>query len=105
MEMGYFLTTVSSVIDDHPVAVSIESLSGCNLGDFYEQVPHEVPVNCLDVGQPGDFFPGYHQNVYRRLRVDIAESQATIVLKDDIGGNLSVDDFLEYRHLTNLIEV
>jgi len=45
-----------------------------------------------------DEFFGNQENVDGRLRGYVAEGQALVVLKNDIGGDFANDDFFEQGH-------
>ena len=42
-----------------------------------------------------DYFLGNDQHMHRRLRLDVVNDDAEIVLKFDFSGDLAVDDFFE----------
>ena len=49
------------------------------------------------VGEFGDRLFGDDEYVYRGLGVDVLEGQAEVVFKDDVGGDVAVDDLAENR--------
>src|SRR5262249_30245536 len=59
------------------------------------QVAEQVAVGFGDVGVCRDDLARDDQDMDRRLRVDVVKGQATVVLVDDLRGNLAVDYFLK----------
>ena len=60
-----------------------------------QQVAEDIAILRAGVRQPGDGLLGDHQDMHRRLRVDVPEGQAAIILIDDVGRDLAVNDLAE----------
>jgi hypothetical protein len=64
-----------------------------------QQVTKQSFVSLRRIIQRLNMFAGNHQHVCRRLRIDIANHEATIVLMDKLGRNLSVNDLAKQTNL------
>ena len=65
-------------------------------GGDHVEVAEQVSVRLGDIGMRRDHLVARDdEHVNRRLRVDVAERQAAVVLVHDVRGDLSVDDLLE----------
>ncbi len=84
VEMIDGLAAVRAGVDHHAVAVS-ETLVAGNLRRREQQVSEQPRMLFAGVRQRGNMFPGHHKKVHRRLRVDVAERDAAVVLVDGLG--------------------
>ncbi len=89
------LAGVGSTVDDHAVA-AVELQFGRQPRDDEQQVAQQRGVGFSYVAQRRDFLFGDDDHVRWRLRSNVVKRQAAIVLVDDAGGDLAVDDALEY---------
>jgi hypothetical protein len=100
VEMIDRLAAVRAGIDHHAVAVS-EALVAGNLSGRKQQVSEQPRMLFAGVRQRGNMFAGHQEKVHRRLRVDVAEGDAALVLEDEPGRNGALDDLAEqaaHRH-------
>lgn len=88
------LAAVRSAVDHGAVAARQFEFLGELRGDD-EQVADEFGIVRFEVGEGDDLPFGNHQQVRGRLRIDVAEGDAAVVLVDDVGGDLAIDDSLE----------
>ena len=89
------LATVFAGVDDGAVSLG-ESFSA---GDFRGgplEVAEQVLVILFCVSDRGDVLPGDNEDMYGRLRLDVGEGVAVLILVDGFGRNASVDDLAEY---------
>lgn len=97
--MVHRLPPISTAVDNGPIAIRQSFLIG-DLANDSKQVPDEICVAGIHFGQRLDRELGNNQHVSRRLRIDIAEGQTAVVLVDDVGRDLFVDDLLkDGRHV------
>jgi hypothetical protein len=94
MEMIDRLASIGPGIDHHAVAVSQAFVAG-NLRGRQQHVAEQRGMFLAGVRQGGDMFAGHHQKVHRRLRIDIAEGAAQLVLVDGLGGDGALGDLAE----------
>ena len=94
MQMIHSLPRVHSLIDDEAVA-AIELGS---LGDLFRGVEKVLVVAMLGKRRDaGDFLARHDEHVHGGLGVRVFERHAMLVLIDDVGGDLSIDDLGEER--------
>ncbi len=98
VEVGNGFAAVRTVIDDEAVAGGGDIFAAGDFGSREEQVAKEVLIIGLCASDARDEFFGNEENVDGRLRRDVAEGQAQVVLKNDIGGDFASDDFFEEGH-------
>jgi len=95
MEMGDGFSAVGSVVDDKAVAGLIElELAGDFLGGGKEMAKDGM-IFRGDSGVAGVVLFGNQQDVDGGLGGDIAEGEDVIILIDDVGFGLTVDDPFE----------
>jgi hypothetical protein len=75
VEVIHRLASISSTIDDESVAGFFQAFRSGDTGGRENEVPGQVAVVCLQVGQAGDVFSGDDQNVGRGLGVNVPEGQ------------------------------
>ncbi len=95
MEVGDRFAAVGAVVDDDPEAVLREAFLLGDEAHAGEEVAEEVLVGGIGLGETNHRFPGNEQKVDRGLGVDITETQALIVLVNDLTGDLAIGDLLE----------
>ena len=88
------LATVPALVDDKAKAVA-QALAGRDLGCDDEEVAKQLGVSGSSLADARDELARDHEDVGGRLRSDIVEGHAMLVLIDDPGGNLTVGDTLE----------
>lgn len=93
MQVKHRLPGATTVVN-HKAEVR-QLLFGSHLACNEEEVADQVRVLLLHIGNLRDGHLRDHKNMNGSLGVDIAESQSPIILIDNVGGNLTVDDFLE----------
>ena len=91
--MKYGLTSLGSVVGDDPIIG--KALFSSNLFSPKHQRSSKVNIARIHFRDRGDGFLGNHQNMNRRLRIDVLEGENFVVFVDDIGRYFSVYDFLE----------
>ncbi len=100
MEMGNRFSPLFSVVDDQPKSPlggpDAESFGDLSGGE--QEMPESLPIVVLRLANSGDHPLRHDEDVDGSLTIDVAESDADIVLVDDVCGNLASDDFFEERH-------
>src|SRR5438094_746482 len=95
VQVRYGLAGSVLAVDDQPITVLYAQLFrqlGRDDVEIAEQ--RDIPFGHVSVG--GDHLGSRNnQDVHRRLGIDVAESQATVIFVDDVGGDLPVDDLLK----------
>ncbi len=94
MEVVDGLAAVFSGVDDHAVAFA-EALVAGNQGRSVEKVTEEVAVLSVGIVERGKVLAGNDEDVDGRLRVNVREGVAELVLIDGSGGDGSLGDFAE----------
>ena len=85
MQVRHGLTRVGAAVADHPVATR-QPLRRRDLGDDLKNVGDHGAVFFRDAVAAGDVGLGDHQNVGRRLGVDVPEGEDLVILVDLGGG-------------------
>ena len=93
--MEHGLSGAAAVIDDHAIAVGIETFFLCDFFRGQEKMPDEVLVGRGRAVDLGDVLPGNDEDVDGRLGTDVLEGGHELVLVHDIGRDLSLDDLTE----------
>lgn len=90
------LTPERPVVDDHPIA-RLQPLLPGHLGRRPKQVPQQRLVRGVATGEAGEARAVFRDEdgVHGRLRRDVAEGEALVVLVDDVGGDLAGDDLVK----------
>ena len=95
MQMVDRLAAIGSHIDHGTVSLIQPQL----LGDFLrhqQQVSHQISVLAPNVGQRTNLLTWNDQDVNGRLRTDIVEREAQLVLIHNVSREFSIDDLLEH---------
>ena len=95
MQVEDGLAGLTVAVDDGTVAHVGEALLPGDIPRREIESAHQVDMAVVQVVQGGDVLPGYHQDVYRGLRVDIIEGHHRIVLVDDLARYLAGSDSAE----------
>jgi hypothetical protein len=95
VDVVHGLAAVFSGVDDSAIALR-ESLDARDLGSGPMQVAEQRVVLLLCVRNGGDVLSRDDKDVHRRLRLDVGEGVAVLILVDGFGGNTPVDDLAEY---------
>jgi len=88
MEMRHRLATIDPDVCHHPIPPLGQALLASHLTHDPLQVPNEPLVVFGHVVQRRDRLFGDHQEMDRRLGMDVPERQRDVVLKEDRGRNL-----------------
>jgi len=88
------LAAVGASVDDHAIALC-ESFRASNFSGCRKQVAEEREVTAVAVGEGRDVLTGNHEEVRRRLGVDVKECDALVVLMNRLRGDGSIDDLAE----------
>jgi len=88
------LAAVGAGVDDHAIAVD-EPFRTSNFSGSGKQVAEERSVTGIAVGERGDVFSGNDEEMSGRLRIDVEEGDAAVVLVNELGGDGSGDDLAE----------
>ena len=95
VEVGHGFSAVPAIVDHDPEAVFTHSLL---LGDNTyagEEVAEEILVGRVGLADPDDQLFRNKEQVHRSLGRDITETQALVVLVDDVGRDLPVYNLLK----------
>lgn len=98
MEMGDTFAAIPTIVDDQSVAGLVESKFPGDFSGFQKQVAEERVVRRVGFVDPGDRFFGNDEDVGGGLRMNVGESECQVVLVEDLGGDLTGDNFLEQGH-------
>lgn len=94
MEVRHRLARVRAMIDREPEATGESELSRHHAG-HHEQMAEHGLVGRLSFADPGDDSLGNDQQMNGRLRLNVMDDDAELVLVFDPGRNFAINDFLE----------
>lgn len=89
MKVGDSFTTVRTVVDGETVAGLAKAFLRSDDWDAGEEVAEEGCVLLVSFTNSGDGLFRNQQKVDRSLRLDITETENLVILKDNVGGNLT----------------
>ncbi len=89
------LTAIPIAIDYQAITAFGDALPFGQIASHREHVADQSLIAIGDVVRGRDGLIRYDQNVNWRSRMDITKRRDSIVLMDDVTGNLSCDDFFE----------
>ena len=92
--MVYGLAAVFAGVDDHPITFR-EAFGTGDFGGGAEQVAEQSFVASPGIGERADMLAREDKHMGRRLRIDVREGVAELVLVEGFGGNASFDDLAE----------
>jgi len=92
----YCLASVGFAIYNKSSAFFFAAGTFGKLLGFKKQLPHEFCVGCIQFHDVLDMFFGNYKKMYRRLRIQIMESQKFFIFVKFIRRNFSVCDFTKY---------
>ena len=90
-------SAVGTVVDHDAITGGEIELAG-QVGCGEQQVAEQGLVGERRLVDPGNGFLGYDQNMNGRLRLNVVNGDAVLVLVGDLGGDFASDDFFEERH-------
>lgn len=94
MKVRHRLARVRAMIDCEAEATGESELLRHHAG-HHEQMAEHGLVGRLSFADPGDDTLGYDQQMNGRLRLNVMDDDAELVLVFDPSGDFAVDDFLE----------
>ena len=100
MQMGDAFPAIGAIVDDDAVTV-IEILRLGQLCGNEQQVSKEWLVFCKSFREAWERLFRNDEDVYRCLRVDVADREGEIVLMDDLGGDFLIQDIFEKGNLAH----
>src|SRR5690606_35788893 len=100
VQVKHSLSGFFTVIDYQSESITITFLI-CNLCGSKQQMTQNVLVGIPGISHHRDRILRDHEDMYRRLWIDITEGQTQIILIDNIRRDLSRDNFTEnsVRHI------
>ncbi|SVE09311.1 uncharacterized protein METZ01_LOCUS462165, partial [marine metagenome] len=93
MQVRHFLPAICASVD-YTSESAIPLLLGHLVG-YDERVSKQLLMLRRDCSKTGDALSGHQENVHRRLRRNVATSEALAVLVDVVGRHLTDDDLVE----------
>ena len=96
MQVGHGLAGVSAVVDDQSKTVRELQFPGDLSGD-QQQVAEDGLIVGARLADSGNHLLRNDQQVHGRLRLNVVQDDAVLVLMLDSRGDVAVDDFLEDR--------
>ena len=96
VEVRHGFAGVAAMVDDQAEAVGELEFSGDGAGDE-EKMAKDALIGVGGIAHARYQFFGDDQKVDGRLRIDVVEHDAVLVLVLDLGGDFAIDDFLEDR--------
>lgn len=95
VEVGHGFSAVPAIVDHDPEAVFAQSFLFGDDTDAGEEVAEEILFGRVGLADPSDELLRNKEQVHRGLGRDIPETQALVVLVNDVGRNLPVYDLLK----------
>lgn len=95
VEMGHGFTAMFPIINHYPEPVCTKAFLFCDEAYAAKKVSENALVGGFCFSDPSDEFFRNKEQVHRCLGRDIPETQALVVLVNDVGRNLPVCDLLE----------
>ena len=89
MQIGDLLPGVGTGIHDTAKTCGSDALHGSHFSSRHQQAAEDLSVFVLSILQTPQSLPWNDEDVHRRLRLNVSESDAILVLIDDVGGNLA----------------
>jgi len=104
MQVGDAFASVRAVVDNDTEALGKFRFFRNVAGNEQEMAQQfKVAIRCLC--EAWNRFSGYYEQVGRRLGIEIVDCDATLVFVGDVGGNFTVDNFLEYGFITHVLRL
>ena len=97
VDVEHRLPGVFAAVHHHSIAIVRHPLFTGNLRCHQIQMPDQLAVGFGDVIDGGDGLLRNHQEMHRRLGIDVTERQADVVLVENVCWNFPVDDLGENR--------
>ena len=98
MQMRDTLARVRSAVDYDAIAAFTYPEVACHLRRGQDQLAEQRLIRLVSLSEPRDDAFRHNQDMYRRLRVDVLESDHVIIFENDLRRDFPRDDFLEERH-------
>lgn len=95
MEVGHGFTAMFPIINHYPEPVCTKAFLFCDEAYAAKKVSEEILVGRVGLADPDNELLRNKEQMHRCLGSDIPETQALVVLVNDIGRNLPVCDLLE----------
>ena len=95
MEVRYRLTGILAVVGEYPVAALVDSLLGGNPRRKEQRVGGDDTLCRSQLTQCGEMPAGDHQNVDRRLWMEVTEGNAMFAFADELGSKFAQRDAAE----------
>ena len=95
VEVGHGFSAVPAIVDHYPEPVCTKAFLFCDEAYAAKKVSEKALVGGFCFSDPSDKFFRNKEQVHRCLGRDIPETQALVVLVNDVGRNLPVCDLLE----------
>jgi hypothetical protein len=86
------LPTITVAVDHQAIASLSEILLSGQLRRHEHHFAHQLAILWLQIIQRGDMPAGHHQQMRRRLRIDVAQGYDVLVLKHFFTGNCAGDN-------------
>lgn len=92
VNVEYGLARPAPVVDDHPVALCVETFFIGDLLGCKKEMADKLTVSFGHAVNFGDMFLGYDEGMDGGLGVRVLEGDHHFVLKDDLGRDFFIDD-------------
>jgi hypothetical protein len=95
MEVGNRLSGVWTVIGDDPVAAVMQAVLGGDARRQCQRVRRDDPIVATDFAQGCEVSSRHDEHVDRRLRVEVAEGDVMLALRNELSPELAARDTAE----------
>ena len=95
VQVRYGFAAVTTIVDYNAVAGFSDTEFFRERGGREQQMPEQRLIGDGGFAESGQVFLWDHEHVDRRLRVDVVNGDAKLVLVRELRRNLAIDDFLE----------
>ena len=95
MQVGHRFASVRAVVDHEPIARVLQAELGGDFRGFQKQMSQHLMIDRISFGDARNDFLGHDQDVDRRVRVYVFESQHKVVFINNLRGDLPGRDLLK----------
>jgi hypothetical protein len=93
------LTPILTRVHDTAKAGCFDAFQNCDLPRSQQQVTQTLRVFSFSILETGEALTWHDEHVDWRLRLDVSECDAVVILIEDVGGDVAAQDLVENRIL------
>ena len=101
VQVGDAFASIRAVVDNDTEAPG-EFRFFRKVAGHQQEMAQQVNVAHRCFREAWNRFSGNYEQVGRRLRIEVVDYDATVIFVGDVGGNFTVDNFLEYGFIAHV---